>query len=70
VLTAVRQIPARDAKFRPVPAWVTNGGPVHKHISEDTSPWTGGNGMVLMENFCAAKIPGRGGGQPLHARAV
>jgi len=70
VLTAVRQIPARDAKFRPVPAWVTNGGPVHKHISEDTSPWTGGNGMVLMENFCAAKIPGRGGGQPLHAGAV
>lgn len=24
VLTAVRQIPARDAKFRPVPAWVTS----------------------------------------------
>jgi DEAD/DEAH box helicase domain-containing protein len=25
VLTAVRQIPARDAKFRPMPAWVTSG---------------------------------------------
>jgi len=24
VLTAVRQIPARDAKFRPMPAWVTS----------------------------------------------
>src|SRR5574337_739338 len=24
VLTAVRQIPARDAKFRPIPAWVTS----------------------------------------------
>ena len=24
VLTDVRQIPARDAKFRPVPAWVTS----------------------------------------------
>ena len=24
VLTAVRQIPAREAKFRPVPAWVTS----------------------------------------------
>src|SRR5919108_4131540 len=24
VLTALRQIPARDAKFRPVPAWVTS----------------------------------------------
>ena len=24
VLTTVRQIPARDANFRPVPAWVTS----------------------------------------------
>jgi hypothetical protein len=24
VLTAIRQIPARDAKFRPLPAWVTS----------------------------------------------
>src|SRR6266576_1350066 len=24
VLTAVRQIPAREAKFRPMPAWVTS----------------------------------------------
>src|ERR1700694_630694 len=24
VLTVVRQIPAREAKFRPVPAWVTS----------------------------------------------
>src|ERR1700745_3963100 len=24
VLTAVRQIPAREAKFRPIPAWVTS----------------------------------------------
>ena len=24
VLTAVRKIPARDAKFRPMPAWVTS----------------------------------------------
>ena len=24
VLTAVRQIPARDAKFRPMPVWVTS----------------------------------------------
>jgi ATP-dependent helicase YprA (DUF1998 family) len=24
VLTSVRQIPAREAKFRPVPAWVTS----------------------------------------------
>jgi hypothetical protein len=24
VLTAVRQIPARDTKFRPLPAWVTS----------------------------------------------
>jgi ATP-dependent helicase YprA (DUF1998 family) len=24
VLTAVRQIPAREAKFRPIPGWVTN----------------------------------------------
>src|SRR5437899_7545388 len=24
VLTTVRQIPARDAKFRPVPSWVTS----------------------------------------------
>ena len=24
VLTAVRQIPAREAKFRPVPGWVTS----------------------------------------------
>ena len=23
VLTAIRQLPARDAKFRPIPAWVT-----------------------------------------------
>src|SRR5437868_13456083 len=68
VLTAVRQIPARDAKFRPVPAGVIKGGPVHKHISEDTSPLTGGDGMVLMENFCAAKISGRGRSQALHAR--
>ncbi len=24
VLTAVRQIPAREAKFRPIPGWVTS----------------------------------------------
>src|SRR5215831_13318202 len=24
VLTALQQIPARDAKFRPIPAWVTS----------------------------------------------
>ena len=27
VLTAVRQIPAREAKFRPVPGWVTSALP-------------------------------------------